>query len=381
MLLTFQQNNAFNNAEENKEGPFLSAPSCFAGQGPRPRVRVGVAGCGAFGKHHARIYSQLEAAELTGVYDADRGRAQAVAAEYGARATASLDELIEACDAISLAAPTAAHAELGCRILRGGRDLLVEKPIAASLDEADALLAAAGRERILQVGHLERFNPAVRALRPRLTRPMFFEVHRMSVFTPRSLDIDVLLDLMIHDLDLVLSFAGAEIEQLQAVGLPVITSKVDIANVRLTLTNGCVANLTASRVSTERVRKLRWFQPGEYISLDYARQDAHIYALRGPAARLMRGEGAGRAASWIPALPHNALTSAAWEALAKASLKHELIKPETQEPLALELAAFLHSVKTRQPPEADGQVGRKALAAALMARDEIERHAQRLGLE
>ncbi|MGH9415913.1 MAG: Gfo/Idh/MocA family protein [Terriglobales bacterium] len=313
-------------------------------------IRTAVVGCGAFGRHHARVYSQLGTVAFAGVFDQNRERAQAVAREFGTRAFASLDELVAAADAVSLATPTVTHAELACRLLEAGKDVLVEKPIAPSLAEADRMIAAArARDRVLMVGHLERFNPAVRLIRPRLTRPLFFEVHRLSMFTPRSLDVDVLLDLMIHDLDIVLSFVGSPLEDLQAVGLAVLSPHTDIANVRLQFANGCVANLTASRVSTEKVRKLRFFQPGEYISLDYARRDARIFSV---------APGAGP--TDMPGIHHQHLTGGG------------------EEPLAEEISAFLDAVRTRQPPEVTGDDGRRALDAALRCATAIAAHQQLL---
>ncbi|MBI4464769.1 MAG: Gfo/Idh/MocA family oxidoreductase, partial [Acidobacteria bacterium] len=240
-------------------------------------TKVAVVGVGRFGRQHVRVYHELPEAELVGVYDADAARCEEVAQEYGCRAFARLEDLYGHVQAASVAVPTESHAEIGCKLLEAGIDVLVEKPMARSLAEADALIAAAEKHnRILQVGHLERFNPAVEAAHAIAHSPLFFEVHRLSVFSPRSLDVDVVLDLMIHDLDIVLSLVDSEPEEIHAVGLPVLSPKVDIANVRLCFQNGCVANFTASRVSTEQVRKLRWFQPQEYISVDYARQDGVV---------------------------------------------------------------------------------------------------------
>ena len=246
-------------------------------------LRVGVVGAGAFGRNHARVYRDLQSdssnkIEFAGVCDADFSRAQTVAAEFGTTAFRSLDELIAAgVHACSVAVPTAAHLEVARRLMQNGVDVLIEKPLAATVAEADELIAIAERHgRIAQAGHLERFNPAVRATFPLLTQPMFFEVHRLSVFSPRSLDVDVVLDLMIHDLDIVLAFVQSPVKEVRAVGLPILSQKVDIANVRMEFESGCVANFTASRVSTERVRKLRFFQPRQYVSLDYSRQDVLV---------------------------------------------------------------------------------------------------------
>src|SRR6185312_9107586 len=243
-----------------------------------------------------------------------------------------------------------AHEEVAVRLMAAVVDVLVEKPIAPSLEAADRMIAAAREHgRIFMVGHLERFNPAVRLVRPRLTRPLFFEVHRLSMFTPRSLDVDVLLDLMIHDLDIVLSFVHSPLTDLQAVGLAVLTSYVDIANVRLSFANGCVANLTASRVSTERVRKLRFFQPGEYISIDYARRDARVF-------------------------------SVAQHAYGPPAIENQHLTGDDREPLAEELTAFLYGVRRRMPPEAGGAEARAALAAALRAAATIQEHFKKLAL-
>src|SRR6202165_2558363 len=242
---------------------------------PAGRIRVAVIGAGDFGRNHARVYRQIEEAELVGVLDTDPERAQQVAAEYATSVLPDLDALAGHVDAVSVAVPTVEHARIGCRLLEQGIDVLVEKPIAASLAEADLLIAAAARrQRILQVGHLERFNPGIVAVWPVVNRPLYFEVHRLGVFTPRSLDIDVVYDVMIHDLDILLALLGEEVTDVKAVGIPVVSDKVDIAHARLEFASGAVANVTASRVSTERVRKMRFFQEHEYVSVDFTRQDA-----------------------------------------------------------------------------------------------------------
>ncbi len=312
-------------------------------------IRVAVVGVGDFGRHHARIYAGLEEAELVGVYDTDRGRAEAVAREFGTTARAGLDAVVERAEAVSLAVPTVDHAQVGCRLLEQGCDLLVEKPMAASLGEADALVAAANRhKRVLQVGHVERFNPAVTASEKVLGRPLFFEVHRLGVFSQRSLDIDVVYDIMIHDLDILLAMVDAPVADLKAVGIPVVTGKVDIAHARLEFATGAVANVTASRISTERVRKLRFFQEGEYVSLDFARRDA----LR------IRVVGAG-------AEPH---------------FDFEKLPAVAEEPLAAELRAFLQAVRERARPRVDGEAGRRALELADRVMAAIREHSSRLQL-
>ena len=254
-----------------------------AAAGQNKRVRVAVVGTGEFGRNHARVYREIPDVELVGVYDKDAGRAAGAAVEFGTKAFGSLEDLRERVDAASVAVPTAEHANVGCQLLEAGLDVLVEKPMATDLAEADKLLdSARRRKRILQVGHVERFNPAVLAVEPILNNPLFFEVHRLGVFTPRSLDVDVIYDLMIHDLDILLALVGQEVTEVKAVGIPVLTDKVDIAHARLEFAGGGVANVTASRVSTERVRKMRFFQQHEYISLDYARRDALRVAVKRP---------------------------------------------------------------------------------------------------
>jgi len=245
---------------------------------------------GAFGRNHARIYHQLaqqgDAVRLVGVVDPDVARADAVASEFGCRAFGSVEQLVTThseVQAASVAVPTVRHLEIARALMQAGVDVLAEKPLAASLAEADELVRLAqSLNRVAQVGHLERFNPAVRATAPLITQPMFFEVHRLSMFTPRSLDVDVILDLMIHDLDVVLWLVKSPVKEIRAVGLPILSGKADIANVRLEFESGCVANFTASRVSTERVRKLRFFQPRQYISLDYGRQEVLVFSVGEP---------------------------------------------------------------------------------------------------
>jgi predicted dehydrogenase len=249
-------------------------------------LRVAVAGAGAFGKNHLRVYRELETAglataglsvALVAAVEPDVARAADTAAKYAIPVFPTVDKLLAAdlhLDAATVAVPTVHHHAVASPLLDAGIDLLVEKPLAASLTEADDLISRAAKgKRILQPGHLERFNPAVLAIQPQLRRPMFFESHRLSIFTPRALDVDVVLDLMIHDLDIVLTFAASLVREVRAVGLPILSPKVDIANVRVEFESGCVANFTASRVSTERVRKLRFFEPRQYVSIDYARQD------------------------------------------------------------------------------------------------------------
>ncbi|MEX2263296.1 MAG: Gfo/Idh/MocA family oxidoreductase [Bryobacteraceae bacterium] len=306
------------------------------------RVRVGVVGAGQFGQNHLRVVSHSPRAELVAVVDADPARAASAAATYGCAAYADLRDLRGHVDAAIVAVPTAAHADVAVPLLDAEIDVLVEKPLAADLASADRIVeAAASRSRVLQVGHLERYNPAVLALEKVATRPLFFEIHRMSVFSPRSLDVDVVLDLMIHDIDIVLSLVPDEPEEIRAAGISILSAKVDIANVRLQFPGGCVANLTASRVSTERVRKLRIFQPHQYISVDYARQDGAVFTV-----------GANQQIGFAPL------------AVTKA------------EPLGLQFEAFLDSVQCRTQPKLDGRAARRSLQVALSILDKIEEHAR-----
>jgi predicted dehydrogenase len=256
-------------------------------------LRVAVAGAGAFGRNHLRVVRELETAgegaALVAAVEPDRVRAAEAAKQYGIKVFESIDDLLKAdlkLNAACVAVPTVKHHEVASALIDAGLDLLVEKPLAANLAEADDLIQRQEKNgRIVQPGHLERFNPAVLAVQPRLKRPMFFEAHRLSVFTPRSLDVDVVLDLMIHDLDIVLTFAASPVREVRAVGLPIVSPKVDIANVRVEFESGCVANFTASRVSTEKVRKLRFFEPRQYVSIDYARRDVLVIRLDGPPPR------------------------------------------------------------------------------------------------
>jgi predicted dehydrogenase len=332
------------------------------------RIRVAVVGCGAFGRNHARVYRQLQQAgpgiEFVGVVDSKAQRASSVAAEFGTQALPSISSLRSKIDAASIAVPTIRHVSVAREVMESGADVLVEKPVASKLAEADELIAVASRTgRIAQVGHLERFNPAVIATVPLVSHPMFFEVHRLSVFTPRSLDVDVVMDLMIHDLDVVLSLVKSPVRDIHAVGLPVISDKVDIANVRIEFNSGCVANFTASRVSTEKVRKLRFFQPHEYISIDYGRQDViSIRVDERAAAALLRGE-----------VPSAGLGPAPGIAVTKP-------KVEAKEPLLAEIEAFLSSVRSRKQPPVSLADGRAALALALQINEAIVKHHRRAGL-
>jgi predicted dehydrogenase len=302
-------------------------------------IRTAVIGAGAFGRNHVRTVRENPRAELKFVVDSKLSQADEHAGE--AAATANYEDVIGKVDAAIVAVPTVAHCEIGCRLLEAGIDVLIEKPIAPTLAEADRLVEAAARHgRILQCGHLERFNPAVIALEQRATLPLFFEVHRMSIFTPRALDVDVVLDLMVHDLDIVLALAKGEMKEIRAAGISILSPKTDIANVRIEFSDGCIANLTASRVSTEKVRKLRLFQPNQYISVDYAKQAVAVFTVGGP-----------------------------------QGIDFEQLTIEPAEPLKLQFNAFLDSVETRQAPKLDGLRARRTLEIALAVIDRIEEHA------
>jgi predicted dehydrogenase len=329
---------------------------------PDHLIHVAVVGVGAFGRNHARVYQQLAKegvpVRLVGVVDSDTSRADVVAREFGCRGFGSVDQLLTThseVEGASVAVPTAHHLSIARQLMEAGVDVLIEKPLAISLAEADELIRIAkDRNRIAQTGHLERFNPAVRATLPVITRPMFFEVHRLSVFTPRSLDIDVVLDLMIHDLDIVLSFVKSPVKEIRAVGLPILSSKVDIANVRIEFESGCVANFTASRVSTELVRKLRFFQPKQYVSLDYGRQDVLVFSVG--------GNGAGAPS-------------------ANPQIQVAKLPTVQEEPLHAELKSFLDAVQQRSRPLVTLEDGRRALAVALDIVAAIRDHGSKIRLE
>lgn len=326
-------------------------------------ISVAVVGVGVFGRNHARVYKELEQqgepVRLLGVVDPDLSRADEVASEFGCKGFGSVLQMLTThseLQAASVAAPTVHHLPVARELMKAGVDVLIEKPLAATVHEAEELVALAARhKRIAQVGHLERFNPAIRATVPLLTQPMFFEVHRLSVFTPRSLDVDVVLDLMIHDLDIVLAFAKSPVKEVRAVGLPILSGKVDIANVRLELESGCVANFTASRVSTERVRKLRFFQPRQYVSLDYGRQEVLVFTVG-----------------------HDGPVSAAPSVNPQIGVTKPPVASE--EPLHAELKSFLRAVRERSTPVVPLEDGRRALALALKIVDAIRDHGKKVDL-
>ena len=354
------------------------------------QTRIAVIGAGAFGRNHLRVLRGLELSgapvALAAVVDPSPDVRAHAAEAYAVPSFASVEELLAAGDlpdAACICVPTVRHADAARPLLAAGLDLLIEKPFAATLAEADELIALAAQHQcILQIGHLERFNPAVAAAQTRLNRPMFFEAHRLSIFTARSLDVDVVLDLMIHDLDIVLALAGSEVEEVRAVGLPVLSRNTDIANVRVAFRSGAVANFTASRVSTERVRKLRFFQPHQYLSLDFARQD--LLVIEVPPAAI------GLSDQQLAALvEHHASTTGAprSEGAGEGPVQHPTaglnlskVNVKPGEPLRLELQAFLHAIRTHTGPVVDAHAGRRALALALDINAAIAAHATRAGL-
>ncbi|HEY0384554.1 MAG TPA: Gfo/Idh/MocA family oxidoreductase [Pyrinomonadaceae bacterium] len=321
------------------------------------KLRTAVIGVGHLGRQHARIHAALAAeghSQFVSVCDLSTETARTVAQERETQWTTDWRSLLNRVDAVSLAVPTEAHAEIGCALLAAGIHVLVEKPIARSLPEADSMIAAASQSgALLQVGHLERFNPALVALRPHVRTPLYFEIHRVGEFTARSLDIDVVLDLMIHDLDIVQWLVGEEVEvtDVRAVGIPVLTARVDAANARLEFANGAVANITASRIGTEKIRKMRFFQPHDYVAVDYATRFASISSLAPP------GNAGGRPGVNVRAL-----------------------EIRDVEPLRAEIEAFLDTVVNRKPAPVTGIEGRRALALALRALERIHEHTTKAGL-
>lgn len=314
------------------------------------KLRAAVVGVGYLGRFHAEKYAAEPDVELVAVVDVDRARAEAIAESLGCVATSDLRDLDGKVDCASVAVPTPLHAEIGCALLDRGIDVLVEKPIAASLEEARELVHRAdARGRILQVGHLERFNPAFRALREILTRPRFLECHRLAPFLLRGTDVDVVLDLMIHDLDVILSMVDSPVASVEAVGIPVLTSSPDIANARIRFENGAIANVTASRVSTKRERKLRIFQPDTYISVDYHERRMRI-------CRRTPGDGGNAPEIGV-----------------------EERAVEGEDALREEIRAFLHAVATREAPIVSGRVGLRAMELAYEILDKMKAELERDG--
>jgi predicted dehydrogenase len=306
-------------------------------------VRVAVIGVGHLGRHHARILGSLPGATLVAVVDINEPRAKEIAAQYGTRALTDYRQVLDEVDAVCVAVPTESHLEVARPFLERGIAALVEKPVARSVGEADALLAAArAGGAVLAAGHTERYNPAVQVALPLVTTPRFVEVHRLGVFPERSLDIDVVFDLMIHDLDVVSALVRSPVASIEAVGIPVLTPRVDIANARLRFESGCIANITASRISRDRVRKIRFFQPDAYISIDYAAKEVEAY-------RLARRDGQ------------------------RPAIEGGKLPVPQDEPLALELADFVAAARDRRPPMVTGEDGRRAVILAGQITREIEK--------
>jgi predicted dehydrogenase len=320
-------------------------------------LRTAVIGVGHLGKQHARIHATLAAeglAKFVSICDLDEKVAREISSEHKTEWTTNWRDLIDKVDAVSLAVPTESHCDIACELLNRGIHVLVEKPISRTLEEADRMIAAAeAGQAVLQVGHLERFNPAMVALRPHVRNPVYFEIHRVGAFTARSLDIDVVLDLMIHDLDIVQWLVGEDVPvtDIRAVGIAILTNKVDAANARLEFASGAVANITASRVGTERIRKMRFFQPHDYIAIDYTTKRASISSLAPPTA------------------------SGAWPGVHVKNL--DVIDIE---PLRAETIAFLDAAREGKPTPVSGMDGRNALNLALRALERIKEHAQHPGV-
>jgi len=335
------------------------------------KLRVGVVGTGALGRHHARIYAELAAAgdvEFVGVHDLDPSVCAAVAREHGVQAFPTLEALVEACDALSVVTPTVTHFEIARTCLRQGRHVLVEKPMTERSDQAAALVDLARRQGcVLQVGHVERFNPVFSYLQSVARHPRFIEVHRLSPYPARSTDVGVVLDLMIHDLDVVLAFVAAPVVAVDAVGAPVLSSSEDIANARLRFANGCVANLTASRVSPERMRKIRVFSAGPepcYISLDYRAQSGFIYRLA--------PDDQPTSPAWTRLLALAGRDTTVVTSFAGRKIVRQPVPIHPEEPLKLELRPFVDCVRARRTPLVDGETGRAALDLALEITRQIQ---------
>ncbi len=310
-------------------------------------IKIGVIGVGYLGKFHAEKYARLPEAELVGVMDIDQARAKEIAARYKCQAFFELSPLLEKVEAVSVVVPTKAHFEVAKACIAEGKHVLLEKPMTTTLEEADTLIDLAAKKGvILQIGHLERFNPAVKALFSYLHKPMFVETHRLGLCLERGTDVDVILDLMIHDIDIILAAVPEEIVEIRAVGVPVISGNIDIANVRLEFTNGCVANLTASRITGKRMRKIRFFQKDAYFSLDYAKRELAI---------IRRQEGG--------PLP----------------FFHKLLRFAEGDPLQAEIASFLEVIKEGKRPVVSGEDGRKALKVALEINKRIKERIERFG--
>lgn len=312
-------------------------------------IRVGVIGVGYLGRFHAQKYAAMESVQLVGVADIDGKMATQVGEECSTDSFTAYRQLLDKVDAVSIVVPTVFHHEMAMETISRGVDLLVEKPFTTTLDEADELIKLAeGKNLILQVGHLERFNPAVLAMRPLIHNPLFIEAHRISVFKDRGTDVDVVLDLMIHDIDIILSIVDSPLESIHTVGAPVITPLTDIANARLIFANGCTANVTVSRISMDNIRRMRIFQPGRYLSVDFSKKEVM-------SIRLKKGE----------------MNNQPLPDISKFAF------PE-QDSLEMELLDFMENVRSRTLPEVSGHEGRKVLAVALDVVEQIRKNRERI---
>ena len=305
-------------------------------------LRIAVVGVGHLGQHHARLLASMDGVQLVGIVDTKPGRAGEIASKLGVPSFTHLGELpLDGLDAVTIAVPTVSHLDVALPLIDAGVSVLVEKPLSSSLDDADKMIESAARRGVvLAAGHTERFNPAVVAALPLVSNPRFIEVHRLGTFPERSLDIDVIFDLMIHDLDLLLASVKSEVVSIEAIGVNVLTPKTDIANVRLRFESGCIANVTASRISRDKIRKVRFFQPASYLSIDYAAQEAEIYRLVAQNGRPQIEGG-------------------------KLDIKRD-------EPLRAELADFVGAVRDRREPGVSGRAGRDALALATKVAETME---------
>lgn len=321
--------------------------------GENEKLRVAAIGVGSLGRHHARNYAELAAegrVDLIGVCDSSAETAAQIGSSHGCDHFTDWHDLLGKVDAVSIATPTETHCEIACAFLESGVNVLVEKPIALTLDEADKMIAAAATSgATLMVGQLERYNPAMVALRPHVTRPLYFEIHRVSPFPNRSLDVDVVLDVMIHDLDAIQWLVGdVKVSEIRAVGIPVISDKVDAANARIEFENGTVANITASRIGTEKIRKTRFYQTNSYVVLDYATKFASVTSLNPDAAHPLAGISINR------------------------------LEINDIEPLRAEITAFLDCLENKTPPPISGEDGRRALSLAVGVLEKIDAHRLRL---
>jgi predicted dehydrogenase len=320
------------------------------------KLKTAVIGVGSLGRHHARNHAEIARegrTEFVGVCDTNEETARQIAAENDCQSFTDWRELIDKTDAVSIVTPTETHAEIACAFLEKGVHVLVEKPIARTLEEADAMIKTAKKSGAkLMVGHLERYNPAMVALRPHVTSPLYFEIHRVSPFPNRSLDVDVVLDVMIHDLDAIQWLVGEQVKvsEIRAVGIPVISDKVDAANVRIEFENGAVANITASRIGTEKIRKTRFYQTNAYVVLDYVSKFASLTSLAPNAIHPLLGVSINR------------------------------LEIKQFEPLRAEIEAFLNCISSDETPPITAEDGRRALALALGVLDKIETHRSRLNV-